>query len=195
MTKNPLVTFKGFRQAALTLCLALALVVSASHDYRPTSLDLIVAPYRHGLVAWEFSHFSDKWFHRLGKLLPGGVNPDAFEKRQQAIEFFRLGRELENLERRQRLGLRNADRSTSHSAPEFVHLQIAELTEQRRRMRADVEETIESEISAVLISEGLSSGFGLIFPPVDTTFTAAPGVLILSPVSYTHLTLPTNREV
>lgn len=181
MTKKPFVTFKGLRQAALTLCLALAVVVSASHDYRPTQLDLVIAPYRHGLVAWELSHFADKWFHRLEKLLPGGENPGALEKRQQVVEFFRLGKELERLEHRQRFGLAGTDRLTPPGAPESVRLQIAELMEQRRRIRADVEETIESEISAVLISEGFSTGFGLVFPPVDTTFSAAPGVLILSP--------------
>jgi len=181
VTKNPFVTFKGLRQAALTLCLALAVVVSASHDYRPTQLDLVIAPYRHGLVAWELSHFADKWFHRLGKLLPGGENRGALEKRQQVAEFFRLGQELELLEHHQRFGLEDTDRLTPPGAPESVRLEIAELMEQRRRMQADVEETIESEISAVLISEGFSTGFGLVFPPVDTTFAAAPGVLILSP--------------
>ena len=48
-------------------------------------------------------------------------------------------------------------------------------------MNSSVEETIESEISAVLSQEGFSSRIGLIFPPVDTVFSSSPGVLILSP--------------
>ena len=44
-----------------------------------------------------------------------------------------------------------------------------------------MEETIESEISAILSQEGFASRIGLIFPPVDTVFSRSPGVLVLSP--------------
>ena len=58
---------------------------------------------------------------------------------------------------------------------------IEELRQRRSDMQTDVEETVESEISAILVEEGFSSRIGVIFPPVDTVFAASPGVLIISP--------------
>ena len=172
LTTKPLLTFRGVRHAALAVFLVLLVVLSSGHDYRPSALDLTLAPYRYGLVAWEFSHFSDKWLHKLAESLPWRADSTTAEKRQQAVEFFRLGSELEGLERRG---------NSSTGTPASDSMRMAEIKEQRGRMQADVEETIESEIGAVLAQEGFSPPFGVIFPPVDTVFSDAPGVLILSP--------------
>ena len=51
----------------------------------------------------------------------------------------------------------------------------------RSGMKAGVEETMESEVSAVLVQEGLSSRIGLIFPPVDVALSSPPRVLVISP--------------
>ena len=59
--------------------------------------------------------------------------------------------------------------------------QLEELRQRRRHMQARVEETLESEISSVLVQEGFSSRIGLIFPPVDTVYARSPGALIISP--------------
>ena len=48
-------------------------------------------------------------------------------------------------------------------------------------IRAEAEEALESEISAVLVDEGFSSRIGLIFPPVDVALTSPPRVLVISP--------------
>ena len=184
MTTRPLFNFRrirNVRRGALAACLALVVLASTNQDYRPSALDLTVAPYKYGLVGWEVSHFPDKWFHKLIQLSPWRPKASTVQKRQQAVEFFRLGAEVEGLERQL---LRNAvkpDDTASAGMPDSIALQIAEIMEQRRRIQADVEETIESEISAVLDEEGFSPRFGLLFPPVDTVFSAAPGVLILSP--------------
>ena len=55
------------------------------------------------------------------------------------------------------------------------------LRSQRSAMKPGVEETLESEVSAVLDQEGLSSWFGLIFPPVDVALSSPPRVLVVSP--------------
>ena len=168
------------------------IVVSAGQDHRPSALDLTVAPYKYGLVGWEVSHFTDKWTHQLGRLLPWNSRVGTAEKRQLAVEFFRLGSELEELERR---GLPNAEYLVSPASgktlgslesPVSIELLMAEIRERRQKIQADVEETIEAEISAVLVQEGFSPRFGLIFPPVDTVFSAAPGVLIVSPRDRIH---------
>ncbi len=55
------------------------------------------------------------------------------------------------------------------------------LRSRRSKIRAGVEEFLESEVSAVLADEGFSSRIGLIFPPVDVALTSPPRVLVLSP--------------
>jgi len=179
-TKTPF-SFRRIRRAALALCLVVIILVSANQDYRPSALDLTVAPYRYGLVAWELSNFTDKWFHKLTQLSPWSSGLDTLQKRRQPVEFFRLGAELEGLERQGLLNDGKPDDPAAAGKPDSIALEIADIKEQRRRIQADVEETIESEIGAVLVQEGFSGRFGLLFPPVDTVFTAAPGVLILSP--------------
>ena len=54
------------------------------------------------------------------------------------------------------------------------------LGSRRSKIRAGVEEFLESEVSAVLADEGFSSRIGLIFPPVDVALTSPPRVLVLS---------------
>lgn len=186
MTTKGLLTVRRMRGGALALCLALVVVVSANQDYRPSALDLTVAPYRYGLVSWEASHFMDKWSHRLAQLFPWSTRAGTAQKRRQAVDFFRLGGELEELERRGLLDSGHLDDPASAGVPDPIALRIEEIKEQRQRIQADVEESIEAEISAVLVQEGFSPRFGLIFPPVDTVFSAAPGVLILSPRDRIH---------
>ncbi|PKB81225.1 MAG: hypothetical protein BZY88_06930 [SAR202 cluster bacterium Io17-Chloro-G9] len=192
MTTKSLFTITRIRGAAIALCLGLVVVVSANQDYRPSDLDLTVAPYKYGLVGWELSHFTDKWLHKLGQFSPWRSRADTAERRRLAVEFFRLGSELEELEH---LGLpttghpdgpASAKTPDPAESPDLIELRMAEIREQRQRLQADVEETIEAEISAVLVQEGFSPRFGLIFPPVDTVFSAAPGVLILSPRDRIH---------
>ena len=50
-----------------------------------------------------------------------------------------------------------------------------------KRSKLEVEEVLESEISAVLTQEGLASRIGLIFPPVDVSLSSPPKVLVISP--------------
>ena len=64
---------------------------------------------------------------------------------------------------------------------EGVQDEIKALRSERSAIKAGVEETLESEVSAVLAREGLSSRIGLIFPPVDVALASPPKVLVVSP--------------
>ena len=156
--------------------LAVLVTAPGNGDHRPTDLDLVVAPYRYSLVSWEVSHFMDKWVHKLGDVLPGIGPPDAAERRAQVREFFSLGRELQELELRIVLETSEIG-STGHGVAAEIRL----IEMRREAMQRDVEETVESEVDAILNREGFSAWPGLIFPPVDTHFSKAPGVLVLSP--------------
>lgn len=173
-------TFRKLRGAALILFLALVIVISGGQDYRPSALARTIAPFRYGLVGWEISNFADKWLYQLGRLLPWRSTADQTEKGRLAVEYFQLGRELERLE------LRSLLEPSNPGSPDPNSSRIADIRDQRRELQADVEAIIESQIGAVLSQEGFSSRIGLIFPPVDTVFSRAPGVLILSPRDRIH---------
>ena len=172
---------KWSRKGLVLVFLALVVLAGGNGDFRPTNLDLTVAPYKYNLVRWEASHFLDKWVHKLGDLLPWASEPSRQVRIEQAKEFFELGRRLRELERQLLPSGSDTGAPASERRSQTVRAETVGIRNQRDRMQAAVEETIESEISAVLSQEGFSSRIGLIFPPVDTVFSRSPGVLILSP--------------
>jgi len=152
----------------VTVLITLLVLAAGYGDFRPSSFDLTVAPYKYSLLRWETSHFMDKWFHKLSDLMPWTTEPSREERLTQIREFFDLGQELRGLERQL------LDTPTGGEME-------PRLSQRRAEIQATVEESIESEISAVLSQEGFASRIGLIFPPVDTVFARSPGVLVLSP--------------
>ena len=59
--------------------------------------------------------------------------------------------------------------------------ELDRLLARRSELRNDVEETLESAISAVVVEDGLSTWAGLVFPPTDVRLTNTPKVLVTSP--------------
>ena len=173
--------FKLWRKGLLVIVLALAALIIGYGDYRPSARDLAVAGHRYSTVSWEVSHVADKWVHKLWDIMPWSSEPSREERIAHVLEFFDLVREANDLERR----LLHPDSSTGGTLSQDQVRQLTadfdRIKERRRAIQGEVEETIESEISAVLVKEGLASRIGLIFPPVDAVFTGAPSVLVLSP--------------
>ncbi len=163
----------------LAVFLALAVLAAGQGDFRPTAFELLVGSNRYSLATWEVSQFPDKWLHKLSDLMPWTSEGSREERVQQALEYFRLGDRLGELQ--DRLRLAHATPAGPGAAGEALQAEMASMEERRDQMQADVEETIESEISAVLSQEGFASRIGLIFPPVDTVFSESPTVLITSP--------------
>jgi len=160
----------------LVAVLVALLVLAAGYgDFRPSSFNLTVDPYKYSLLRWETSHFLDKWLHKLSDLMPWTTELSREERHLQVRDFFDLGQELRDLERRL------LDTSPGYDADPMIRSELERVSQRRDEIQATVEETIESEISRVLTQEGFSSRIGLIFPPVDTVFARSPGVLILSP--------------
>ena len=176
---------KRWPRVALTTVLAVLLLAAGHGDHRHDAVDALVAPYRYSLIDWELSNFFDKWARKSIDLLPWREDLDRDARNNMVQEFFSLGRELSEL--RHRLDYHT---STGESAPEMpadtLSAAIARVEDRRREILPVVEEAVESEISTVLAEEGLESGIGLIFPPVDTVFASSPGVLVLSPRDRIH---------
>ena len=168
------------RKGLVTFLITLLVLAAGYGDFRPSSFDLTVAPYKYSLLRWEISHFMDKWLNKLSDLMPWTTEPPREERFTQIREFFDLGQELRRLERQL------LDTPSGGETEPRLGAQIKEISQRRAEIQATVEESIESEISAVLSQEGFASRIGLIFPPVDTVFARSPGVLVLSPRDRIH---------
>ena len=163
-----------FRIAKRFLLLSVATLVLLGAVQGSDSLsasEVAVAPHKYSLVRWEIDHFTDKWVHKLQDILPWNSELSREDRIAQAQEFFDLGAQVRELER---------DLPAAGDAANIMD-QIELLRQRRSDIQPDVEETMESEISAVLVQEGFSSRIGVIFPPVDTVYASSPGVLIISP--------------
>ena len=160
---------------ALLIAALTALLLWGGRDYRPTPAELTLAPYRFDLVSWEIGNIFDKGYRQLSALLPWNAPPPREERIALTQEFFRLSEERRRLESEL-----IAAAPTSQPAA-GLRRRIAEIQQRQNRLRPIAEQTVESEISAVLKSEGLQSPIGIILPPVDTVFTPSPALLVTSP--------------
>ena len=163
--------FKITKSLFLVFVAALLLLGAANVSGSPSVTDAAVAPHKYSLVRWEVDHFMDKWVNKFQDILPWNSEPPREVRIAQAQEFFDLGAQIRDLEREFAAGGDSA----------AITPRIEEMRQRRQEMQAEVEETLESEISAVLSQEGFSSRIGVIFPPVDTVYARSPGVLIISP--------------
>ena len=150
--------------------IALVLLGAVQGGDSPSPSDVALGPHKYSLLSWEVDHFFDKWAHKFQDILPWNSEPPRDVRIAQAQEFFDLKGQIRDLERKSESGA-GADNAA----------QIAALEQRRRDMQPDVEETMESEISSILVQEGFSSRIGVIFPPVDVVYSASPGALIISP--------------
>jgi hypothetical protein len=158
--------FKIIKRLLLLSIVTLVLLGAVQGSDSPSPSDIALSPYKYNLFRWEVDHFLDKWVNKFQEILPWNSEPSREASIAQAQEFFDLITEVLELEREP------ADDNVAR---------IEELRQGLSDMQTDVEETVESEISAILVEEGFSSRIGVIFPPVDTVFAASPGALIISP--------------
>ncbi|MCH7737182.1 MAG: OmpH family outer membrane protein [Chloroflexi bacterium] len=158
--------FKIAKRLLLLSIASLVLLGAVQGSDSPSPSEVALSPHKYSLFRWEVDHLSDKWVNKFLEILPWNSEPSRLARIAQAQEFFDLIAEIKELER---------DSGDDNAA------RIEELQQRRSEMQTDVEETMESEISAVLVEEGFSSRIGVIFPPVDTVFAASPGALIISP--------------
>ncbi len=191
---------KGLKRGSLALGLALTLVIAGIGDFRPTTVELLIAPYKYSFVDWEVSHLPDKWLRKARSVLTGDSGPDRSARIARAQEFFELGVELRRLVQQTQFpsnfqptndqpnSLPKNRRSSPSGQGSGVLLdsgisleqKIERIKERRRVLAAEVEETIEAEVTEVLASVGLTHAWGA-FPPVDAVFSTSPHVLVLSP--------------
>ncbi len=172
---------RRLRKTAIVVAISLVLLSFNRGGLDLSPIEMAASPYLFDLLSWEASHLPDKWVHKLGSLFPWNSQSDD-EKTGDVLEFFRIGREIQGLPPRP-AGSSHSTATAPHSGKEAEGLRdlLDSLRRKQSDMKAGVEETLESEVSAVLVEEGLSYDIGLIFPPVDMTLSNPPMVLVASP--------------
>ena len=139
-----------------------------------------MASFRFNLLAWEAGNAFDKWYHELAALLPWNSTLPREERIGLAEKFFELGAEERRLEGQ----LLTFDEG-SEEADNIRH-RLDEIHGQQDGIRPVVEQTVEREISDVLVAEGFASRIGAILPPVDTVLSHSPALLVTSPRDRIH---------
>lgn len=134
--------------------------------------------YEYGLVGWEFSNFFDKWVHQVKEFIPG-LGSSEEEKRRDLERYLELNVEIAAAES-------ELDETVSAAEPDrdrLASLQetLTGLESERRGLRNDVEELLESTIDAVLRDLDIGEFGPLTWPPVDFRMDSTPRVLITSP--------------
>ena len=138
---------------------------------------MVVSSHRYDLVQWHAKNFLSKWLHRVVRATPGMGISDTY--RLAAVErYFHLGQRLNEIEPR----IEAAFSAGAEQKGELALLEAEQerLRKQRLAIRNDVEETIESEVSAAVSALGLATLGPLVFPPVDVRLSEPPKVLVTS---------------
>ena len=195
-----------FLKALAALIVGLLLLTSGGSTLRVSPVELAAAPYRHDLVAWELSNIPDKWVNKLKGLLTWGSR-SRDERLEDLRESFALGEEIRGLEGElaAALATRSSSQTPGSQTPGSqtpgsqtpgagfaqqdpsvdragaLELRLERLRDERASLRGRVEETLETELDALLGREGLASLLGRVFPPVDVALTRPPRVLVVSP--------------
>ena len=175
---------RGFLLAFLTM---LVLAIGQS-DFRPTELELAMAPHRYSILQWELWHLSHKWLHSLSLLLPGQHDLTHVERAEMVAEFFDLGlaqRRMESRLRQAEMGGKGQPKGGDITPPlpgaSYLREAMAENKARRQELLPHVEHTVEQALSRVAREQGLAHPRLGLFPPVDTAFGSPPTVLVLSP--------------
>ncbi len=148
------------------------------------------APYLFSFVGYEISSIPDKWVHWIFELRPG--HRQSREERLALLDEYlltvrRLHKEEARIEGLLEAGSAIPGSSISKSLAVSTDY-LDELNAKRNRLRAEAEETLEAEISAVLHELGFGLPLGLIWPPVDIRLDSTPTLLVTSPRDEIRLT-------
>jgi hypothetical protein len=159
--------------------------------FRLSPAKTTASEYLFSLAGWEVVNVPYKWYQLLLKALPGD-DPPREERLVSLDRYLQLARMVrKEKDRLDGLTFRSSStmatgsiRDRSERSTDYLD----ELTAEKEAVRADAEGAIESELSAVLIEENLTSMFGFLFPPVDLRFDRPPTVLVVSPRDRIELT-------
>jgi len=169
---------RRFWKGVLVVAVVMMLLFTPRSTRVLSPADSAARGYEYGLVGWEVSNFLDKWVHRAKEFIPGAGSSDQ-EKRVRLDRYLQLNEEISVVER-------DLDREASAAEPDRDRLALLQnnidrLESERRGLRNDVEELMESAIDGVLRDLDIGELGPLTWPPVDFRLDSTPRVLVTSP--------------
>ena len=163
----------------LLVTLVLAFLGLGTDNIRLNPAQQVALPHTFSLLRWEAANLLSKWVHKVATYFPWRSAPE-LEGAALVLEYFRLGEEI--LELDEQLGrAASLSHESTGDTPATLQDRLDDLKSARRELRLDVEEVMESVISAALVEEGIASWGELIYPPVDIRLDRPPKVLVTSP--------------
>ena len=165
------------QRGIVVVLLGLLVLAAGRGDPSVSELDAKVAMYRWGVAGWEVKNFLDKWRYRIREALPWHRAPA--EDTKVLEELFHGSQRITELERRLVTG--DGGEGVFEQTRMEIADQLDELRGRQTRIRAQAEERLEGQVSAVLDEEGFQSRIGLIWPPVDVSLVNPPRALVISP--------------
>lgn len=168
----------------LGLLLVALLLLRADTVYL-TPAKIVASDYLFSIEMWEVANFPAKWLHLAWQTLR--LQRPSREQRLEALDqYLTLARMAQKEKDRlegvlARRGAALATTSVSEEDLSASREYLQELLKDKEKLRAEAEEALEAEVSAVLREQGLGSRVGLLFPPVDLRFGQPPTILVTSP--------------
>jgi hypothetical protein len=188
--RRPRIGFLFKRSSVLGL-LAVFIMLPQTDTFRLSPAKTTASEYLFSLAGWEVMNVPYKWYQLLLTALSGS-DPSREERLASLDRYLQLARMVRKENNRiEGLAFRSSSTLSTGSVRERSERStdyLDELTAEKEAARADAEGAIESELSAVLIEENLTSMFGFLFPPVDLRFDRPPTVLVVSPRDRIELT-------
>ena len=156
----------------------LVLTLSSRGDvFAVSATQMAVSPHRYDLVRWHAQNFLSKWLHRVVRATPGLGISDA--QRLAAVErYFQLGHRMNEI--KPQIEAASSTGVTGKADLALLESEMERLRGQCLAIRSDVEEALESEVSASARTFGLGTVGPLLLPPVDVRLSEPPKVLVTS---------------
>jgi hypothetical protein len=180
-----------FKRRSVLGLLAVFIMLPQTDTFRLSPAKTTASEYLFSLAGWEVMNVPYKWYQLLLTALSGS-DPSREERLASLDRYLQLARMVRKENNRiEGLAFRSSSTLSTGSVRERSERStdyLDELTAEKEAARADAEGAIESELSAVLIEENLTSMFGFLFPPVDLRFDRPPTVLVVSPRDRIELT-------
>jgi hypothetical protein len=176
-------SFKNYSRRvikSLLLIASLMLIGATSGDaIRFSPAQEVAAPYSYDIISWHFENFLSKWTHRVSRFMPWNGLTE-IERQAMVSEYFDLTPRLRELQDQIKIVSAESQNDVD-STLEGLESELKAVMKRRLELRPDVEEALESAISAVAKDQRLGAIGALVFPPVDIRLTEPPKVLITSP--------------
>ncbi|HAL46205.1 MAG: hypothetical protein FI707_14230 [SAR202 cluster bacterium] len=171
-------SLRAFKFTLAGVCL-LVLIGTRGDAMRLDAVQEVAAPYSYDIITWHLQNFLSKWTHRVVRAIPGaGISSE--DRLARVEEYFALSVDASRFKSNIDRIAANASGAGEAGLADSEN-ELKEVRARKRKLRADVEEAIESGISEVARAAGLGVVGEFIFPPVDIRLTEPPKVLVTSP--------------